>query len=80
MTLVGTVHWTFLILAVAATAVTFGVLLWSARERRTSTIRPRSDRRRQAGMIAIGPRMIVDLPEISCADTKGTQQSTAIIR
>jgi diguanylate cyclase (GGDEF)-like protein len=48
MTLVGTVHWTFLILAVAATAVTFGVLLWSARERRTSTIRPRSDRRRQA--------------------------------
>ena len=48
MTLVGTVHWTFLMLAVAATALTFGLLLWSARGRKTAAVRPRSDRRRQA--------------------------------
>src|SRR5216117_442238 len=48
MTLVGTVRWTFLILAVAATAATFFLLLWSMRGRRTAAVRPRSDRRRQA--------------------------------
>jgi diguanylate cyclase (GGDEF)-like protein len=48
MTLVGTVRWTFLILAVAATAATFILLLWSMRGRRTAALRPRSDRRRQA--------------------------------
>jgi diguanylate cyclase (GGDEF)-like protein len=48
MTLVGTVRWTFLILAVAATAATFVLLLWSMRGRRTAALRPRSDRRRQA--------------------------------
>ena len=47
MTLVGTVRWTFLALAVAATAVTLLLLLWSMRGRRSSPELPRSDRRRQ---------------------------------
>src|SRR5262245_49944962 len=48
MTLVGTVRWTFLVLAVAATAVTFVLLLWSMRGRRGGAEVPRSDRRRQS--------------------------------
>jgi diguanylate cyclase (GGDEF)-like protein len=48
MTLVGTVRWTILILAVAATALTILLLLWSMRGRGTAALRPRSDRRRQA--------------------------------
>ncbi|MFL5952250.1 MAG: GGDEF domain-containing protein [Gaiellaceae bacterium] len=48
MTLVGTVRWTILILAVAATALTILLLLWSMRGRGTPALRPRSDRRRQA--------------------------------
>jgi diguanylate cyclase (GGDEF)-like protein len=48
MTLVGTVRWTILILAVAATALTILLLLWSMRGRGTAGLRPRSDRRRQA--------------------------------
>jgi diguanylate cyclase (GGDEF)-like protein len=48
MTLVGTVRWTFLALALAATAITALLLLWSVR-RRTPTHRPRSDRRRPPG-------------------------------
>lgn len=48
MTMVGTVRWTFLALAVAATAATFVLLLWSMRGRRTSGPLPRSDRRRQS--------------------------------
>ena len=47
MTLVGTVRWTFLALAVAATAATLVLLLWSMRGRRSSPELPRSDRRRQ---------------------------------
>jgi diguanylate cyclase (GGDEF)-like protein len=46
MTLVGTVRWTFLALAVAATAVTFVLLLWSMRGRRAPGQLSRSDRRR----------------------------------
>jgi diguanylate cyclase (GGDEF)-like protein len=48
MTLVGAVRWTFLILAVAATAVTVVLLLWSMRGRRAGSQQPRSDRRRQS--------------------------------
>jgi diguanylate cyclase (GGDEF)-like protein len=48
MTVVGTVRWTFLALAVAATAVTLVLLLWSMRGRRSSPEQPRSDRRRQS--------------------------------
>jgi len=48
MTLVGTVRWTILILAVAATAATFVLLLWSMRRPRTRAQLPRSDRRRQS--------------------------------
>src|SRR2546423_4519184 len=47
MTLVGTVRWTFLALAVAATVATLVLLLWSMRGRRASPELPRSDRRRQ---------------------------------
>ena len=46
MALVGSVHWTFLALAVAATAVTAGLLLISLRGRTRPVERPRSDRRR----------------------------------
>ena len=46
MTLVGTVHWTFLVLAVAATTATVLLLLWSMRGRSTRAAQPRSDRRR----------------------------------
>ena len=46
MTLVGTVRWTFLALAVAATVATFLLLAWSLRGRRAPAERPRSDRRR----------------------------------
>jgi len=46
MTLVGTVHWTFLVLASAATVATLLLLAWSLRGRRTPAERPRSDRRR----------------------------------
>jgi diguanylate cyclase (GGDEF)-like protein len=48
MTLVGTVRWTILVLAVAATAATFVLLLWSMRRPRTRSQLPRSDRRRQS--------------------------------
>jgi diguanylate cyclase (GGDEF)-like protein len=49
MTLVGTVRWTFLVLALAATAATFVLLAWSMRGRKTGQPRPaRSDRRRQS--------------------------------
>jgi diguanylate cyclase (GGDEF)-like protein len=48
MTLVGAVRWTILILAVAATAATFLLLLWSMRGRQTRAQLPRSDRRRQS--------------------------------
>src|SRR3954462_3229658 len=47
MTRVGTVRWTFLALAVAATVATLVLLLWSMRGRRASPELPRSDRRRQ---------------------------------
>ena len=48
MTLVGAVRWTFLIPAVAATAATLLLLLWSMRGRhRPAAQQPRSDRRRQ---------------------------------
>ena len=46
MTLVGTVRWTFLALAVAATVATLLLLAWSLRGRGTPSERPRSDRRR----------------------------------
>src|SRR5438270_6334989 len=46
MTLVGTVRWTFLALAVAATVATLLLLAWSLRGRGTPAERPRSDRRR----------------------------------
>jgi len=49
MTLVGTVRWTFLALALAATAITVLLLLWSLRGRSAATARPRSDRRRPSG-------------------------------
>src|SRR4051812_281713 len=49
MTLVGTVRWTFLALAVAATVATLVLLLWSMRGRRASAELPRSDRRRPTG-------------------------------
>jgi len=49
MTLVGTVKWTFLALALAATAITVLLLLWSLRGRSAATARPRSDRRRPSG-------------------------------
>src|SRR3954449_5811958 len=47
MTLVGTVRWTFLALAVAATVATLVLLLWSMRGRRASPELPRSYRRSQ---------------------------------
>lgn len=50
MTLVGTVRWTFLVLAVAATTATLLLLLWSMRGRSASGAQPRSDRRRPSGM------------------------------
>jgi diguanylate cyclase (GGDEF)-like protein len=46
MTLVGTVRWTFLVLAFAATMATLLLLAWSLRGRRTPAQPPRSDRRR----------------------------------
>jgi diguanylate cyclase (GGDEF)-like protein len=46
MALVGSVHWTLLALAVAATAVTAVLLLLSLRGRSRPVERPRSDRRR----------------------------------
>src|SRR5207244_1739315 len=46
MTLVGTVRWTFLALAVAATVATLLLLAWSLRGRGTPSARRRSDRRR----------------------------------
>jgi diguanylate cyclase (GGDEF)-like protein len=49
MTLAGTVHWTFLTLAVAATVATLVLLLASLRRRPASPDRPRSDRRRPSG-------------------------------
>ena len=49
MTLVGAVRWTFLALALAATAITVLLLLWSLRGRSAATARPRSDRRRPSG-------------------------------
>jgi diguanylate cyclase (GGDEF)-like protein len=49
MTLVGTIRWTFLALALAATAITVLLLLWSLRGRSAATARPRSDRRRPSG-------------------------------
>jgi diguanylate cyclase (GGDEF)-like protein len=50
MTLVGTVHWTFLVLAVAATTATVLLLLSSMRGRSTREAQPRSDRRRPSGV------------------------------
>ena len=50
MTLVGTVQWTFLVLAVAATTATVLLLLWSMRGRSTREAQPRSDRRRPSGL------------------------------
>jgi len=50
MTLVGTVHWTFLVLAVAATTATVLLLLSSMRGRSTREAQPRSDRRRPSGL------------------------------
>ena len=46
MTLVGTVRWTFLVLALAATMATLLLLAWSLRGRRTPAEPRRSDRRR----------------------------------
>jgi diguanylate cyclase (GGDEF)-like protein len=46
VTLVGTVRWTFLALALAATIVTFVLLIWSLRRRGGPAERTRSDRRR----------------------------------
>jgi diguanylate cyclase (GGDEF)-like protein len=48
MALVGSVHWTFFALAVAATAVTALLLFVSLRGRNRPVERPRSDRRRPA--------------------------------
>ena len=49
MTLAGTVHWTFLTLALVTTGATVVLLLWSLRGRGASAAeRPRSDRRRPA--------------------------------
>jgi diguanylate cyclase (GGDEF)-like protein len=56
MTLVGTVRWTFLVFAVAATLVTLALLLWSLRGRRTPSERPRSDRRRPSSAEHGDPR------------------------
>jgi diguanylate cyclase (GGDEF)-like protein len=50
MTLVGTVRWTFLVLAVAATTATVLLLLWSMRGRSASSAQTRSDRRRPSGV------------------------------
>jgi diguanylate cyclase (GGDEF)-like protein len=50
MTLVGTVHWTFLVLAVAATVATLVLLLWSMRGRGREPEALRSDRRRPSGL------------------------------
>jgi diguanylate cyclase (GGDEF)-like protein len=50
MTLVGTVQWTFLVLAVAATTATVLLLLSSMRGRSTREAQPRSDRRRPSGL------------------------------
>jgi diguanylate cyclase (GGDEF)-like protein len=49
MTLVGTVRWTFLVLALAATLATFLLLLWSMRGGRGAGAATRSDRRRPSG-------------------------------
>jgi diguanylate cyclase (GGDEF)-like protein len=49
MTLVGTVRWTFLALALGATLLTFLLLLWSVRGSRGSGAAMRSDRRRPSG-------------------------------
>lgn len=49
MTLVGTVRWTFLVLALGATAITVLLLWWSMGGRGSATTRPRSDRRRPSG-------------------------------
>jgi diguanylate cyclase (GGDEF)-like protein len=46
MALVGAIRWTFVALAVAATVVTFLLLLWSLRARGAPPERTRSDRRR----------------------------------
>jgi diguanylate cyclase (GGDEF)-like protein len=56
MTLVGTVHWTFLALAVAATIATLVLLLWSMRGRVRPAGRPRSDRRRPSSTAHRDPR------------------------
>src|SRR5262249_2729461 len=50
MTLVGTVRWTFLVLAVAATVATAVLLLWSMRGRGRVPELRRSDRRRPSGL------------------------------
>ncbi|HEY5660877.1 MAG TPA: GGDEF domain-containing protein [Gaiellaceae bacterium] len=50
MTLVGTVRWTFLVLAVAATVATLLLLLWSLRGRARTPELSRSDRRRPSGL------------------------------
>jgi diguanylate cyclase (GGDEF)-like protein len=50
MTLVGTVRWTFLVLAVAATVATLVLLLWSLRGRARTPEIARSDRRRPSGL------------------------------
>jgi diguanylate cyclase (GGDEF)-like protein len=50
MTLVGTVRWTFLVLAVAATVATVLLLLWSMRGRGQAAEVRRSDRRRPSGL------------------------------
>jgi diguanylate cyclase (GGDEF)-like protein len=50
MTLVGTVRWTFLVLAVAATVATVLLLLWSLRGRARTPELSRSDRRRPSGL------------------------------
>ncbi len=50
MTLVGTVRWTFLVLAVAATVATLLLLLWSLRGRARTPEAARSDRRRPSGL------------------------------
>jgi diguanylate cyclase (GGDEF)-like protein len=49
MAMVGTVRWTFLALALAATVITVFLLLWSLRGRSAARARPRSDRRRPSG-------------------------------
>jgi diguanylate cyclase (GGDEF)-like protein len=50
MTLVGTVRWTFLVLAVAATTATLLLLLGSMRCRSSAAAQTRSDRRRPSGV------------------------------